>query len=306
MTNHGVEIDLSGVVFQNSKVSVSLMGNITLIKNRIDQLHETLAVEGQSERQYIDGIRIYKEGESVYNLYLRNFAGVNKDNGESLWYIEQATIDKQYATIDDGDDTDAAKQAKKDAFDATLFEINGKKATNAYSNADRYATGNIYPAAYGGFGASVEAYGFDLSFQFSYQMGGRVFDYTYQDLMHVASGNDIGINWHKDILNAWTPENPNSNIPRLNANDQYANGASDRFLVSSNYLSLQNITLGYTLPKNLTKQLQIASVRIYGSADNLKLWSARQGFDPRQGFTISEGNYYSPMMTVSGGVKITF
>ena len=51
---------------------------------------------------------------------------------------------------------------------------------------------------------------------------------------------------HKDMLKAWTPENKNTYVPRMNINDQYTNRLTDRFWSSSDYLSLQNITFGYT------------------------------------------------------------
>ena len=53
----------------------------------------------------------------------------------------------------------------------------------------------------------------------------------------------------------------------MNINDQYTNRLTDRFLTSSDYLSLQNITLGYTLPKSLTRKMQIDGVRVFFVAD---------------------------------------
>jgi TonB-linked SusC/RagA family outer membrane protein len=304
MTNQGVEIDLSGVVFQNENIKANLMGNITFISNKINELDESLTTDENGKRYYISGSRMYKEGASMYNLYLRKFVGVNSV-GESLWTMSAQDIENQRNSIREQNAADpVALQRAMETFEKTLF--NEETATNTFAYASRYEMGNVMPTAYGGFGASVEAYGFDLSVQFAYQMGGRIMDYTYQDLMHSGTTSDLGQNWHKDILNAWTPENSSSNIPRLNSNDTYGNGISDRFVVSSNFLNLQNITLGYTLPKNLTNRLQVSNVRVYCAADNLKLWSARKGLDPRQGYVYSEGNYYSPMMTISGGVKITF
>jgi hypothetical protein len=79
---------------------------------------------------------------------------------------------------------------------------------------------------------------------------------------------------------------------------------------------LNNITLGYTLPKKWTKKAQIEKVRIYFQGDNLALLSARKGFDPRQsqntfdvglGISTNSGNYvYSQLRTLSGGISVTF
>ena len=120
------------------------------------------------------------------------------------------------------------------------------------------------------------------------------------------STDAMGSAWHTDMLNAWTPENTNTDIPRLNVQDQYTgNLTQDRWLTSSNYLSLQNITFGYTLPKSWTQKLQIEGVRLYFVADNVALWSARKGLDPRQSY-LSADNVYSPIRTISGGISLNF
>ena len=124
--------------------------------------------------------------------------------------------------------------------------------------------------------------------------------------MHGGTSSDAGHNWHKDIANAWTPENRYTDVPRLNSEDQYTNAQSDRWLVSSNYLSLNNITLGYTIPKQLVRKLGLNSIRIYGAADNVALLSARKGLDPRKGIMSQSASTYSALRTISGGIKITF
>jgi hypothetical protein len=109
------------------------------------------------------------------------------------------------------------------------------------------------------------------------------------------------------LLNAWTPENKSTTIPRFQFGDEYAAARSDRFLTDASYLSLQNVNLGYTLPVNLTRKAQIQSARFYVSADNLFVWSQRKGLDPRQSITGSVTNsYYAPIRTISGGVTLTF
>lgn len=183
-------------------------------------------------------------------------------------------------------------------------DSDGKTVTSVYSKAseNKFASGDILPKVYGGFGTSVSAYGFDLSIAFAYQLGGRILDYTYRELMSTeATGSAL----HEDMLNAWTPENRNTNVPRLNVNDLYTNRSTDRFLTNSNYLSLQNITFGYTLPKNLTRKFQIEGIRLYMVADNVALLTARKGLDPRQGY-VSADNVYSPIRTISGGISLNF
>jgi hypothetical protein len=113
--------------------------------------------------------------------------------------------------------------------------------------------------------------------------------------------------FHEDILNAWTPENATSNIPRLQFEDLYTAASSDRFLTDASYLSLQNINVGYTLPAKAVRAMGINKLRVYAAADNVWVWSKRQGLDPRQSITGgASASYYAPIRTVSAGVNLTF
>ncbi len=272
MRNAGLEVDLNGDVVKTRNVTWSIYANATYLKNEIVELAPEL--EGSWETS----TRIYKEGGSLYNYYLRSYAGVDKTTGMALYYVDTNDNGK----VDKG-------------TDETTFD---------YSAADQFETGCIMPKVYGGFGTKLDAYGFDFSVSFAYQLGGHIYDDSYAQLMQ--AGKDKGQNFHADVLNAWTPTNTQTDVPRLNSADQYANSMSDRFLISSNFLSLQNVTLGYTLPTKWLEKAKIKSVRIYGVADNLALISARQGLDPRQGYTEASGSVYSPLRTISGGVKISF
>jgi TonB-linked SusC/RagA family outer membrane protein len=274
LRNSGLEVELNGGIIRTSSLKWNIYANATYFKNKIIELSPEL------EGEWIDGTRIYKEGESMYNFYIREFAGVDVDTGNSLWYKD--------IKDDDGN-------------------VTGKETTDIWSQGTQYEQGDILPKVYGGFGTSLEAFGFDFSVDFAYQVGGKIIDNVYQVTMHSGYSSDAGRNWHADILNAWTPENTVTDIPRLNSGDQYANGTSSRFLVSSDYLSLQNITLGYTIPKRLLQNYKIENLRIYGVADNVALFSARQGLDPRQSYTVAySGSLYTPIRSVSAGLSITF
>ncbi|MDR0395546.1 MAG: TonB-dependent receptor [Tannerella sp.] len=274
MRNTGVEVDLNGQIVKTRQLMWSAFVNATHVKNKIIELDASLKGE------LIDGTRIYTEGESMYRMYLRNYAGPDPETGKTLYYKDIVN--------EKGDVTEAKGTT-----------------TDDWGDASRYATGDILPKVYGGFGTTVEAYGFDLSVALAYQLGGRMFDGAYQSYMHQFNSTK-GANWHHDILNAWTPENKNTDIPRLNALDTYTNSTSDRFMISSNYLTLQNITAGYTLPKKFTSKFDIASLRLYFVADNVAMLAARKGLDPRQSYTSSNVSNYTAIRTLSGGIQISF
>ena len=105
-----------------------------------------------------------------------------------------------------------------------------------------------------------------------------------------------------------------SNIPRMDTDASVGQSAVNNYLISSNYLSVNNVTLGYSLPAKAVKKIGLAGLRFYVSGDNLAVVSARKGVDPR--YSMGLGSYtsgsglnsgsYSAMRTVAGGVTITF
>lgn len=277
MRNSGIEVVLDGDIIRTKNVKWSLNLNLTHNKNEVTSLpaeNRTANIDGKWGFITSTGWNYCGEGLPINTWYLPRYAGVN-DSGLSTWYVR------------DGD---------------------GLSTTTDYGSADYFLCGDPNPDLYGGFGTTVSAYGFDLSANFTYSIGGKAFDFGYQSLMEVPSSNGyIGRNIHKDQLNAWSETNTTSNIPRWQYNDYYANAASDRFLTDASYLVFKNISLGYTFPKKLIKRLTLTNMRIYVSCDNVAYWTKRKGFDPRSslnGYTV-EGDY-SPMRTISGGISIKF
>jgi hypothetical protein len=271
MTNSGIELDVNWNAVNTRDINWDIYFNATSIKNRINELHPDL------EGKMIDGTRIYEEGESMYRMYLVEYGGVDVETGLAQYWATDAETGERYLTDD-----------------------------YAVAQNHRIATNDLLPKVYGGFGTSVTAYGFDAGIQFAYQLGGEIFDSGYQRLMHSGYSSSAGMNWHKDIYNAWTPENTNTDVPRLNANDRYANSTSTRFLTSSDYLSLNSVTLGYTIPVQKLAFVDISRLRIYVVAENVGILTSRKGLDPRQSYISATTARYTPIRSVSGGVSLTF
>ena len=306
MSNRGWEVELNANLYEGRNLRWDAYGNATMVKNKIIELHPEL------NGKFISGSTIYEEGESMYQLYLVKYKGVDPNTGKAL-YEAMVTADEYLKRELSADDYEAlTKEGNEAAYKAAVaaYEENPEYyVTSDYSKAqstNRQATGDLLPKVYGGFGTSLEFHGFDLSVQFAYQFGGKIWDYTYQDLMHNGDGYGAGENWHKDIANAWTPENRITDVPRLDYMDQYTNSSSDRWLISSNYLSVNNITLGYNFPKAWLRGMGINSLRVYGVADNLALFTTRKGMDPRKGYTSTSTATYGAIRTYSAGVKLTF
>ena len=271
MRNEGFEMELSYDIFKKENFKWNFALNATHYKNELLELPADRPQDGWATGSYFRKI-----GKPLYNYYDYKFAGVNKETGEPMYWADE--------TDENG-------------------KVVGQKQVVGTTNATRYELDKSpIPDVYGGFSTAIEAYGFDFAASFAYQLGGYAYDSQYGGLMTAGSA---ARNWHKDIFERWTPENTNTNVPRLNEGYQY-NASGDYTLTSSSYLSLRNITLGYTLPKAWLSKAKIQKMRLYVVGDNMFLLSARKGFDPRQSFSGSTGYNYSALRTVSFGVNLEF
>ena len=113
-----------------------------------------------------------------------------------------------------------------------------------------------------------------------------------------------------ELWDTFNPETGTGKYPIWNANDASNSftQTSDLNLVKASYFSIRNITLGYSFPRKWMDKIKVQNLRVYVTADNLALWSARQGFDPRVSMSGSNDDFggYSPMKVISGGINITF
>ncbi len=269
MKNTGIEFEISADIFKQRNFRWNVTINGTHYRNSLTKLPADKDQNGYAAYPYWRSL-----GGSLYDYYLYEYAGVNPKNGLPLY--------AKYTTNEDG--TESVSYVSTTA-EASLRQI-GK---------------NSIPDLYGGFSTSLNFYGVDLSASFAYQIGGWTMDSSYATLM--GSGT-IGTNWHKDIFDRWTPQNTDSDIPRVQNGYQESNQMSTRFLIRSDYLSLRNVVIGYTVPQKLLGKVQ--NLRIYLTGDNLWYISRRQGLDVRQSFSGSTGFNYSALRTVSAGVQITF
>ena len=282
MRNNGLELDLTYQIIRNKDIDWSVSANLTYVKNKVLKLAPEL------NGTWINGSRIYKEGKSMYQIYTVKYAGVDPDNGNALYWARRT----------DGTEEKVSNWS---------LARNGDAEQGYVEN--RQESGNLLPPVYGGVSTNLKIYGFDFGINCGFQVGGKMIDYGYQLLMYGANNTDAGQAMHKDILKAWTPDNRNTDVPAVAwAGNQatYINALTDRWLISSNYFTINNITAGYTLPKKIADKLSCSNIRVYFSGDNLYLWSKRKGLDPRQGYATSLAASYSALRSVSGGVKIEF
>ncbi|MDO4164096.1 MAG: TonB-dependent receptor [Bacteroides sp.] len=281
MVNKGVELNIDAKILKTKKLDWSVNFNVTWYKNKVTYLaDENKASEREGYSGFVSGSNFIAEGLPLYTFYLKKYAGVDPDSGLSMWY---------YNTTDENGNTT-------------------RGTTTVYSSADYYLCETAQPDFYGGFGTSFSYAGFDLNVNFLYSVGGKSYDSGYKSSMAAANvtyggGGSI----HRDAVKGWTEENRYTDIPRWQFNDTTMAYDSDRWLTDASSLTFKSITLGYTLPKQLTQKFQVNKLRVYVSCDNVAYWTKRDGMDPRNSFTGSvSSSSYSPMRTISGGINIQF
>ena len=271
MTNKGFEFTLSSNVYSDKNINVNVSVNGTTYKNKIKELPEEFRKDG-----IVSGYRLIKEGGSIYDYWMIKSAGVDEKTGDALYYM-----------YDEDTKTFVAKPSKFYSTD----------------NINKQYVGSAIPKLAGGFSLSAVAYGFDFSAQFAYRIGGKFLDLGYQNLM---SAGTAGTNWHKDILNRWTPENTKTDVPRLQNANQGLIQSSDRFIIDASYLALTNLTFGYTLPSNWVNRAGLQTVRVYFAADNLGFFSKRKGLDPRTSVSGTQDySVNSAVRTLSLGLTVS-
>jgi TonB-linked SusC/RagA family outer membrane protein len=264
----------------NKGIEVVLSGSPVLNKDfRWDASVNLTSVANKvtklTQNEVVDGSKMLRVGENRFQWYLREYAGVDPVDGRAMWYMDDA---------------------------------NGNKVTTkAYASAKQYTgLGSAMPKFYGGFSNALSYKDFDFSIYTSFSVGGKIFDELYQSLMH--NGISPGQQMAKDVLNAWTPANNNSSIPRFvpAANTDLSNSTSSRFLFDGSYLRIKNISLGYTLKNEWTRSAKLSNVRVFVTGENLLTFAKHKGFDPETTISGSRNNDIPNVKTFSAGLTLGF
>ncbi len=286
--NNGVEFDLNYQLLRRNDWTFSIGVNGTHIKNKVTQL------PAGNENGIVTGSKKYMVGHSIYEFWLRQWYGVNPENGDGLYYL----------------DTDAYNEADgtlSESVKSTLVTIDGKQLTNSYRYAKYDYSGSAIPKLYGGFNFNLGYKDFELSAVFSYSLGGKVLDLTYADLM---ATDEFGYAMSEDVKKAWQKPGDITDVPRLDANSTHATSIgqsySTRWLTNANYLNLRTVTLSYNLPAKWLHHVMVKNARLSVSAENLFMIKARQGLNPQANYAGVSYNEYMPARNITLGLNVSF
>lgn len=251
------------------RASSTIMGYFN--KNKV------LHLNGESDT-ITSGNYVIKEGMPIYTFYLAKVAGVDPANGQLLYWA--------YESDDDGNMIEGTEYITSSTTEAT---------------ASKYYLGSREPDLQGSFGTDFAWKNLDFSFLTTFSIGGKVYDSLYGSSMEVSYA---GKNFHKNALRRWQQPGDVTDVPVFLLGS--SNLAADRWLIDASYFAIKSIQLGYTLPKKWTNAVNISSVRVFGMADNLCLFSHLNGLNPQYNMTGGTGYVYTPTRVISFGVDINF
>ena len=273
--NYGLEFSLNYAAIANKDFKWTIDLNGTSYKNRITKLPQESMDAGYFK---------WREGESRYNFWGVEYAGVNPETGNDQYWKNV------YETNDKGEKVLVDRVKTEDYNEVT-------------SDSQKKYLGDAIPKLFGGFTNSFAYKGIDLSFMIYYSLGGKLYDSDYSQMMSYR----LGYSMHPDMLDSWTPENTNASLPRLSyAYASYLNTYTSKFLFNNSFARLRNVTLGYTLPRALTSKVQINSLRVFVQGDNLLTIgsAAKRGTDPEQSVSGTTDNRFPVTKTISFGLQL--
>lgn len=275
MRNQGIELSLNFGIVRNDKFSWDL--GLIAAHNE----NEMLKMANGKDDAIINGTKRIAEGHSLYDFWLRQWYGVDSSDGAAL-YVQDPTK----------------------ADDSNTRTVNGTKVTTNYANALYDYSGSSLPDVYGSITNNFRVGNFDASIMLNYQLGGKTYDSNYALLM---SSYPQGQAISTDMLSAWKSPGDVTNVPIMStANTTNASAASSRWLVSSDYLTIKTVQLGYNFDKRAIEGIGLSNLRVYVSGENLYSWTARQGLEPAQSFNGTTTYRYTPSRTVSLGLNVSF
>jgi len=254
INNSGIELDLGGDIINKNDFRWSARINGSFLTSEVKKLNGGQDViwddptGGDARAQFI-----YREGESVLSFYGYEWAGVDQSNGKNVWYTNNENAD---------------------------FEYNGRAATHDFGSAKRIVIGSAIPKVYGGINTDVEYKGISLGLNFSYKIGGKLYDGAEKDVM------DDGYYWERIrsayyYENMWSPDNTTGSQPKIDGNDLTdAIQFSSRHLYNASFIRLKNINIAYRIPSGFLQKVKISNARIFFNGTNLFTASKYKLADP--------------------------
>jgi TonB-linked SusC/RagA family outer membrane protein len=300
MTNKGIDVSVTSYNIQKKDFTWKTNVIFSQYKNKLVKLNSQNAILRGAEQDYTGSasvVNITQAGGPVGTFYgyvtdglFRSMAELN--NGTN-WGL---TVEPTGIYLGD----------------IRYKDISGPKGIpdGAIGSEDVTIIGDPNPDFTYGITNSFQYKDFDFSFFLQGVQGSQIFNWTrkYTESLSSAYQNQLAT-----VLDRYTASNTNATMPRYNqwSNNNVRN--SDRYVEDGSYLRIQNISLGYNLPKKWLSVARLSSARLYVSAQNVHTFTKYSGYDPEIGSfnknvltqNVDNGHYPTPR-TLTIGANIQF
>ncbi len=299
ISNSGFEFSINTKNIQKSDIKWTSNFNISFNKNKILSLtdgQESLISNGLT----VSPLYIAKVGKPIALFY-----GVIDDGLYS--YDDFDMLSSGNYVLKSNIPTNGSARANIKPGDAKFKDLNGDLVVNAM---DCTIIGNPNPDFIGGFNNNFQYKGFDLNVFFQFSYGNEVYNANRVRYEGAVASSSYS-NYFATYANRWTVENPTGTIPRVGGFGSEAFYPS-RFVEDASFLRLKTLSLGYTLPSGLLKYLNIKTIRVYTTAQNIYTWTKYSGLDPEvstRNTALTPGFDWSPYpraRNIVFGINVTF
>jgi TonB-dependent starch-binding outer membrane protein SusC len=273
--NQGLEVDLNVNVVRTSNISWTLGGNLTTLKNEVTKL----PVDGDGNKIELTTATRYQavEGYEVNAWFMQEWAGVDPDNGDPLWYM------------DDGN--------------------GGRTTTNNYNEADTYYQGaSALPTLFGGINTRLDVQNFYVSANMYYGFGNKVYD-NWANYMR-SDGRVYGsFGQYARQADRWQQPGDIAENPRpVAGGNSNSFATSSRYLYDGDHLRLKDLLVGYNIPRSALSNIGLTSATVYFQGRNLwtHMFDDSLNMDPEAGADGFTELMAPTMKSVTFGIKFNF
>jgi len=291
LQNQGVELSLTYESANSGDFSYTVTGNFSTVRNKVLKLgYKGQVIWGDSPHRASTGpITAAKVGYPIGAFFMKQADGLFQSQQEINNYTHNGNL----------------VQPNAKPGDVRYIDVNNDGKINSQ---DTKYSGSPFPTfSYGiNFSANYKNFDFTLFLQGTY--GNKMFDTN----TWITNRGTLDYNFNTDMLDAWTPQNTDTNVPRLTFNDPNHNSdPSTRFLYDASYLRFKTVQIGYTLPTQVLSSFGVRKLRIFANARNLWTITKYPGYDPSYSADglLNRGldqGLYPLSRVITGGVDINF
>lgn len=270
LENRGIEISLGGRLIATEDFTWDLDINWSTNKNKLKSLYGGLTERMNDASNPLNAG--WWVGEPLGTIYTYRYEGIWQ------WDDDRHLMDIMKDGLEGGDTYYPGENK--------IADLDGD---NQITTNDREIVGYTDPKGYGGISTTLAYKNWSLNVVFNYVYGNDVFNRSYHEY---TLGAGYGFqNMFSDVLNRWSVDNQNGDIPRAHSNNLDRMLISSRVVQDGSYLRMKNIMLTYQFPLQWIKKIGLGSLNLYVAGENLWTLTGFKGSDPESVSTGYDETY---------------